>query len=192
MANRRQFLAGGIAIASFPVHAGSLLTGTDETAISGFVFDERFDHAAAMAQSLRQDNICSYSIHGDVAEVWHDHLAPAIQTRPRPIGGLTTAGGMFVLARLGHDAGLVLALHGTHSLDPDEPTALHMLDAPPLVRRRFETALKSGSLWTAALQTALAEAASCPLVNRVASADPRPMIPAGQARLHSWLLIPRS
>ncbi len=195
MTSRRQFLAGGIAGSVFvsfcSARAAVRLTDPNHQALADFVFDERFEHGAVMAQGLDQDVTRIYAMRGDVSEVWYDHLARRLQTGPQAIGGLTTAGGLFVLSRLGHDAGLRLAMQGRHRLTDNGRRAEHALDAPPLIAKKFSAALGSGMSWTSALQVVLHEVASRPPADRISMMDLGVSDMSRQVTLHSWLLTPR-
>lgn len=195
MTDRRQFLAGSAAstalLTSFTAHASPLLRESAVENMAGFVYDERSQHGSAMARYFDQHATRSYPMSDNLAEIWYDHLAPALQKDRRPVGGMTNAGGLFVLARLGHDAGLVLTLHGTHRFTGAGQPIQHKLDGPEFITRRFNAALTGGLPWTAALQTALIEAASRPQVESYASANMGRVDKVGQTTMHSWLMMPR-
>lgn len=195
MTNRRQFLAGGLAgsalMTSLHVRAGALLADPAHHALGSFVFDERFEQAARLAQDLGQLGTRAYAVRGDVSEVWYDHLAPSLQAGSRAIGGLTTAGGLFVLSRLGHDAGLTLIMHGWHRLVDDGRKMEHALDAPQFIERQFNATGGSGLSWTSALQAVLIELASRPPADRLTLSHTGTLDTARQMTLHSWLLTPR-
>ncbi len=196
MTNRRQFLTVSIAtsalLTSLPVDAAALLANSSTMALGDFVFDNRFLPASQMAENIGQRSTRTYPISGDVAELWYDELAPAIAKGPRIIGGLTTLGELFVMARLGHDAGLTLAMHGSHQLTTDELPISHTLSAPALNQRRFMTALASGTPWTSAVQSELLALASRSVTDWFEIPDMKSNDPAGQMTLHSWLLTPRA
>lgn len=195
MANRRQFLAvslaGSALISAYSVRAGAVLTDSAHKTLSGFVFDERFAQAALLARDLKPLGVRAFAIQEDVSDVWYEQLSPALQAGAQTIGGLTSAGGLFVLNRLGFDAGLSLALHGTHQFADDRDEAQHALDASPSAKLGFNAALESGLSWTAALQVAFTEAAFRPPVDRIDFADISANETAQQTVLHSWILMPR-
>lgn len=195
MANRRQFLAGSVAssalMTSFSARAGTLLGSPSDPRLSAFVFDERVAHGPALAKHLASHVDRTFAIRGDVSELWYDYLAPGIARGARSIGGVTNVGAMFVLARLGHDAGLMLALHGKHCFPAGEGTGEHTLTAPDLVKTQYDAALSGGGHWMPALQTALIAVASTPSIDREPVLDAVPFELERQATLHSWLMVPR-
>jgi hypothetical protein len=194
-ANRRQFLAAGIAgsalVASFPVRAGTVLADPAHNALAGFVFDARHGHGAAMAQGFGRGATRTYAITGDVSEVWYDHLAPSLAQGRHAIGGLTSAGALFVLGRLGHDAGWRLSMHGIHRSFDDGRMQEHELDAPPFAGKLFDTALQDGLPWISALRAVLVELATRPTDEVSSLPDMSVRDSSGQVTLHSWLLTPR-
>lgn len=195
MTNRRQFLKASIATSalatSLPVDAATLFAGSSSKALADFIYDDRFLLGVQMAQNMVQRSTRTHAISGDVAEIWYNHLVPDLANGPRTIGGLTTLGGLFVMARLGHDAGLTLAMRGSHHIKSDGRTISHAMMAPEHSQRRFSTALNDGVSWTLALQTELFALASRPVTDRFELPDMRSHDLAGQTTLHSWLLAPR-
>ena len=196
MTSRRQFLTASIATSalatSLPVDAATLFAGSSSKALADFIYDDRFLPGVQMAQNMVQRSTPTRAISGDVAEIWYNHLVPALANGPRTIGGLTTLGGLVVMARLGHDAGLTLAMHGSHQLTTDGLPISHTLSAPALNQRRFTTALESGAPWTSAVQSELLALASRSVTDWFEIPDMKSNDPAGQMTLHSWLLTPRA
>lgn len=195
MANRRQFLAGSVVstafITSTAARAGAMISGSEDKRIAAFVFDERVEQSLNLARQFDPRRSRLYAINGDVSEVWFSLIAPALAHRTQAIGGLTNVGGMFVLARLGHDAGLTLALHGTHYFAPDDSSGQHTLEAPDLIKHQYEAALSGGSTWMHALQSALASVAAMQSEGRKIISSSIPFDMATRTTLHSWLLVPR-
>jgi len=195
MATRRQFITGSVAcsalITSFVGRAETLIRQLADHRLAAFVFDDRVAHGPALARYLDAHTDRTFAMRGDVSEVWYDHLAPGLAQGAQAIGGITNIGAMFVLGRLGHDAGLMLALHGRHSFAVGNEAGHHVLEAPNLVRQTYDTAVADGMPWKPALQTALVAAAS------TSPADRQPVLVAAQFEmetpdtLHSWLLMRR-
>ena len=196
MANRRQFLAASVAssalLTPFAARAASILGGSVDKSLAGFVYDERFEPGPALAQSLDQHAATTYAIRGDVAEIWYDSLLPSLKENARAIGGLTAAGSLFVLARLGHDAGLRLVLHGQHHQAEGHEAEHLTMDAQDLVKREYEVDLASGMPWVSALQSALLGAATSPSTSHVSLTGMGPIGTHRQATMHSWVLVPRT
>lgn len=194
MTNRRQFLTASIVTSalatSLPVDAATLFAGSQSMTLADFVYDDRYLPGAQMAQNMGQRSTRTHATSGDVAALWYDNLVPALVNGPRTIGGLTPLGGLFVMARLGHDAGLTLAMRGTHQLR-DGHTISHALMAPEHNQRCFNAALNDGASWTAALQMELLALASRSATDRFELPDMKSHDIAGQTTLHSWLLTPR-
>lgn len=195
MTNRRQFLTASIVTSalatSLPVDAATLFAGSQSMTLADFVYDDRYLPGTQMAQNMDQRSTRTHATSGDVAALWYDDLVPALVNGPRTIGGLTPLGGLFVMARLGHDAGLTLAMRGTHQLTRDGHTISHALMAPEDNQRRFTAALNDGASWTAALQMELLALASRSTADRFELPDMKSHDLAGQTTLHSWLLTPR-
>jgi hypothetical protein len=195
VANRRQFLTASIVTSalatSLPVDAAILFAGSQLMTLADFVYDDRYVPGAQMAQNMDQRSTRTHASSGDVAELWYDDLVPALVNGPRTIGGLTPLGGLFVMARLGHDAGLTLAMRGTHQLTVDGRTISHKLMAPEHSQRRFNAALNDGASWTSALQAEILSLASQSVADRFELPDMKSHDLAGQTTLHSWLLTPR-
>ncbi len=196
MANRRQFLGGSIAgtalLSAFSAHAGTLLTDPAHKTLSHFVFDERSIEARQLAQDMKPIGVTTLGIQSDASDVWYKKLAPRVQAGANVIGGLTTAGGLFTLTRLGFDAGLRLALHGQHRLFDDGRESEHVLKTSAVVARSFDAALASGLSWTSALQVVFPDLVSQPTADRVALGDISSPDSARQTTLHSWILMPRA
>ncbi len=195
MTSRRQFLTASIATSalatSLPVDAATLFAGSSSKALADFIYDDRFLPGVQMAQNMVQRSTPTRAISGDVAEIWYNHLVPALANGSRTIGGLTTLGALFVMARLGHDAGLTLAMRGSHHITSHGHTISHAMMAPEHSQRRFNTALNDGVSWTLALQTELFALASRPVSDRFELPDMESHDLAKQTTLHSWLLTPR-
>jgi hypothetical protein len=195
VANRRQFLTASIVTSalatSLPVEAATLFAGSQRITLADFVYDDRYVPGAQMAQKMDHCSTRTHATSGDVAELWYDDLVPALINGPRTIGGLTPLGGLFVMARLGQDAGLTLAMRGTHQLTRDGRTFAHALTAPEDNQLRFNAALNDGASWTSALQMELLALASRSATDRFELPDMKSHDLAGQTTLHSWLLTPR-
>ncbi len=108
MANRRQFLQASLALSA----ASSVLiapivpaTGAAKVALPEatlFVFDNRFAESVAMAQSVGR-RVPLAETNGDMTDLWFNHLNAQWKKAPRPLAGVTTSQGLFVLATLAAD-----------------------------------------------------------------------------------------
>lgn len=196
MASRRQFIAGSISssvlMTSIAARAETLLDDHTNRSVAAFVYDDRFALGPAIAQDLAQWATAIFSVSGDVAELWYDRLLPDLRQGSRAIGGLTTAGSLFVLARLSQDAGLTLALHGQHCLAESGEAESLAMDAPVSIKQGYEAAVAGGTPWQVALQVALLEAAATPLDGYQNLSGMGPFAVTRRETLHSWLLVPRT
>lgn len=106
MANRRQVLVSGAALTGAALLPVSLQATVSEVLAHGvelFVFDRRFDNAAAVARQADQQGIPLAETSGDLMELWYDQLGLRWKEAPMTLSGVTTARALFVLETLAAD-----------------------------------------------------------------------------------------
>jgi hypothetical protein len=108
MASRRSVVQGLAALAGL---AGALEAVRAQAAapqpLYRIIVDDRFPHSARLADAaFGQGRAPLARIHGDVTDLWFHDLALRWKQGPAPIAGITGPDALFVLERLGWDAGL--------------------------------------------------------------------------------------
>jgi hypothetical protein len=109
--NRRQVLkwaaaASAAATGVLSVRASAATSPESSRPIELFVFDRRFADARAAAARRAANGVEAAGFAGDLTQLWYDRLDLRWQRAPMTLAGVTTAGGLFVLATLAADRGM--------------------------------------------------------------------------------------
>lgn len=105
MANRRQVIGAGLALAALPLLGKTPTWGASPVAapipVGRILVDERFPDAVAMAAAA---GVPTTAMTRDVLGLWHDDLLPAFRAgRLAALGGITTETGLFLIRTLAAD-----------------------------------------------------------------------------------------
>ena len=108
MANRRQVIGAGLALAALPLWGARFSGGASPVSASipvgRFLVDERFAEAVALAAEAAAAGVPITTMPRDVLGLWHDDLLPAFRGgRLGALGGITTEAGLFLIRTLAVD-----------------------------------------------------------------------------------------
>ncbi|MDD5175549.1 MAG: hypothetical protein PHQ05_03875 [Sterolibacterium sp.] len=112
MIDRRQFFNAVAVILAGVLVPGKRLMRYDAigngatTPPTMVVYDERIPASCAFARSVSRAGIRAIESRGDVGELWHNAMRPALQRVPHRLIGLTLASDIFLLKLLAADAGM--------------------------------------------------------------------------------------
>jgi hypothetical protein len=136
MANRRQFIASGLALSAVSSRAISALSATPGTTeatpflrLERFVVDNRFAEAVEMGRPLASRGTPVSEFAGDLTGLWLDDLDARWKKEPAALAGITTGHGLFVLETLAADRGMRVVYRGEHGV-PRDGCAPHVLAGP--------------------------------------------------------------
>lgn len=129
-------------------------------------------------------------ISGDLTDLWYNDLDLRWKQAPRPLGGVTTQRGLFVLATLAADHRMSVVYRGEHGV-PQDGRMAHLLSGPAdLILRTTRGAAGS---WESLLGQAMTE---CPMGRPAARKLERITRAQGlssrREALYSWIIAPRS
>jgi hypothetical protein len=190
---RRQFIHTGVALAALPSAAFAAtraVEGAPALSLERFVFDSRFAAAAEVAKHVAARGVPLSAFAGDLTDLWYHELDLQWQRAPRPLAGITTGQGLFVLETLAADHRMRVVYRGLHRVAADGRVS-HALAGPDEFLARVGDDVR-GHRWTA-LGAALVEcpatarlSATCEITNAAAPA------PSSDEPLVSWIIAPRS
>jgi hypothetical protein len=167
MADRRTFLKGTAALTAAPAMAGAAgaRAAGGAAGVGGFVFDERFPAARALAEAMQAKGVAAHAIRGDVTELWLGRLDTAWRGAARPLAGVTDANALFVLERLAWDRRL---------------RVVYRTEAP--------VSAAAVGAWSASAAKALLQGEAW----RATTAPEPPMsrFGGGEAQLYAWVIAP--
>jgi hypothetical protein len=98
------------------------------------VFDRRFADARVAAVRSAADGIPTAGFAGDLTQLWYDRLDLQWRHAPMTLAGVTTAGGLFVLATLAADRGMRVVERTALPADAAGGEPLHSWTIAPRVR----------------------------------------------------------
>ncbi|MGB7215901.1 MAG: hypothetical protein WBE98_12765 [Gammaproteobacteria bacterium] len=191
MTNRREFLQSAAVLSAAPLAGrAAFAKGHPSATLDGVILDERHAAAREFGAHAALLGARTFSIEGDITDLWQNELLKRWRSAPGAIAGLTERPALFLLERLGWEHGLRVVFEAEH-----EPlkrgAAIHRIvrTADPHLHEELEAA---GPIWPRALADALVAGNSAP------ARDFRPTDSAMAARLdeptklYSWIIGPRS
>jgi hypothetical protein len=192
MANRREFIQAGAAMAATALPNLSVVTGIGASlGIYKVIYDQRFAFARRFGAAAQERSANVAAIEGDVHDLWYHDLYHQWQAAPVAIAGMTTFNPMFLLAMFAQDVGMRLIYRANHR-PGENGTAAHELFGPKAQQLRYQELGDSGAQWgKAAARIVLSWPADAVSVSRVDSniADAnRRMV--GPETLVSWIIAP--
>lgn len=207
MANRREFILGGLAGGAAASLAGlpALRAWAEQPAhvaeragpaapLYRLIVDERFTVTQGLLAAARSRGVAVSAISGDVTDLWFNDLALRWQQGPAPIAGLTTVGALFCLERLAWDAGMRLRFRADHRCFADGRVE-HVLQAPAAFVTRADSLRLARPDWARGLLTVLARGTTAPagaLSEQIVSGA-HGSFPAGHSEwLVSWYIGPKA
>jgi hypothetical protein len=187
MANRREVLKAGLAVAALPAAAHARFAGPAPAPLYRVLYDTRFAASGAFARRATARGLAVHAIAGDMTRFWYDDLYHAWRRAPVAIAGLTAHGALFCLERLAWDQRLRVVYRGEHSAAGGG--VAHRLEGPSeWVAVAAERA--AGPDWGAALADVVAE---CPRARdepRRVQAATAGAADAPSEALFSWVIAP--
>jgi hypothetical protein len=124
MTSRRRFLHASVAVTAAGAIGGvwtvlgsprKLPTGSGRLLqLHAVVVDQRFAESVEFGRELGRLGAETYSMHGDVTDVWYSRLHPLWKARGVAVAGLTASGVLFCLERLAWDHNLRVVYRGSH------------------------------------------------------------------------------
>jgi hypothetical protein len=175
MTSRRGFIQASVAVATVSAIgtvAVSLSSKAKQRATSrtsalkphAVVVDQRFGESVEFGRTLALVGAHTYTMRGDVTDVWYSQLYPLWKAGGAAVAGLTGSGVLFCLERLAWDHGLRVVHRGSHQ--PFGETAIQhaMLGRANWRAMKVDT-VDLSTPWPAALANSIAQIQSpCPPV----------------------------
>lgn len=202
MTNRRNFLkmsAAAFAVPSTITNASSLLFSNPTTnpgfkstpALYKVIFDDRFQESRSFAKEANRFGSTTFSINGDITEVWYRDLYLKWQQKPVAIAGLTTAASLFCLEQLARDQQLRVVFRADHNYRADGSVE-HTLSGPHSLIQQEIGLTYSESDWAKRMARLVSHYPTSPAqqVTTIINTPPQNW-PFEKESLVSWVIAPR-
>lgn len=124
MANRREFIRGGVAatlLAGIGYGPAGMAAGQRRPAVPLYraIFDERFPDSREFAREVSALGVATRAIRGDITDLWFNDLDLAWRRQPRAVAGLTTESALFCLEQLAMGHRLRVVFRAEHAVQPE-------------------------------------------------------------------------
>lgn len=120
MANRREFIQAGMAVAMAATPTLSRLApGTAALGLYKVIYDQRFAAGQAFAARASAQGVSTHAISGPVHALWYEDLYQRWRSQPVAIAGLTTYNPMFLLSMMAQDVRMRVIYRAHHRLASD-------------------------------------------------------------------------
>jgi hypothetical protein len=207
MTSRRRFLHASVAVAAAGAIGGvGTVLGSSRAKpdansgrllqIHAVVVDQRFGESVEFARELALLGAHTYTMRGDVTDVWYSRLYPLWKAGGVAVAGLTGNGVLFCLERLAWDHQLRVVYRGSHQRIAADRIQHATLGGADGNARSHENA-NSNTSWPAAVAASIADMQSpCPAVppgrelHPVCSTALRGLGRRTDSPLFSWVIAP--
>jgi TAT (twin-arginine translocation) pathway signal sequence len=206
MTSRRRFLHASAAVAAASAIGGvGTVPGSPRKPaaspgrrlqLHAVVVDRRFDESVEFGREFALLGADTFSMRGDVTDVWYSQLYPLWKAGGAAVAGLTGNGVLFCLERLAWDHNLRVVYRGSHQSDAEGCIQHAMLGRADWSALSHDTASSNVS-WPAAVAASLADLESpCPAVptgralRPVCSTALRGVGRRTDSPLFSWVIAP--